>query len=174
MNLRHPILAAALLLGAGAAIAQQAPGGAPSSPGTRPGLPMTPAPTLGQTQQNPAQPQTQAQTGSQTTTQAMGAGFIRELQATQFLASRLDGADVHNSGDEKIADLEDLVITPEGDIVAVILAYGGVAGVGQSYVAVQPSSLRMSKDSDGETRIQTSLTLDQLREAPTFSYSNSN
>jgi len=145
MNRIRTTLAVALALSATGALAQQAPSTMPSTSGTTAG----------------------------STTTAGGAGFTRELQQAQYLASRLDGADVYNGQDEKIADVEDMVIDTAGDVVAVILAYGGVAGVGQSYVAVQPSQLQMSKDDDGAVRVKSTLTLDQLRAAPTFSYSNS-
>lgn len=153
-------------------------GGTSGQPGS-PGM-AQPGTTPGTTSPGMGTPSTQGSvtTPGTTTGTAMtgpaSSRFVSELQSSQYLGSRLDGADVYNSANEKIADVEDIIVSDQGQVVAVVLSYGGVAGIGQTYVAVAPSQLRMRKVSDSETRVETSITTDQLREAPKFSYSARN
>ena len=49
--------------------------------------------------------------------------------------SSLIGTDVMNRANTKVADLRDLVLSPDGEFVYAILGYGGVGGVGESYTA---------------------------------------
>jgi hypothetical protein len=223
-NRTHLMLAAALVMGAGAAIAQPGgstsgqgavgtspttpPGAAQTAPGSTAGTPSAtnpaapPASTataqgggagVSPTTPNPGTPAMPGATGgtasgsmatdpsraagtsgmpaTSATAASQTPGFMREVTGTHYLASRLDGADVYNSANEKIADVEDFVIDERGQIVAVILAYGGVAGIAQSYVAVSPQQLQMQRVSDRETRITSNISMDELRRAPTFSYS---
>jgi hypothetical protein len=98
-------------------------------------------------------------------------GFVRQAGGSHYLASRLDGADVYTTGGtEKIADVADLIISDRGEVIGIILSYGGLAGIAQSYVAVEPAALRMLRGADDETRIETTLTVEQLRNAPKFDY----
>jgi hypothetical protein len=142
-----------------------------ASPGT--GIPSTeaPRPGMGQPGTSPGTATTPGSAAGTAMTGSASPRFVSELQTAHYLGSRLDGADVYDSANEKIADVEDIIVSDQGQVVAVVLSYGGVAGIGQTYVAVAPSQLRMRKVSDSETRVETSMTADQLREAPKFSYS---
>jgi hypothetical protein len=91
------------------------------------------------------------------------------LAADQFLATRLDGADVYNAANEKVADVEDLILTSQGHVIAVILGYGGLAGIGRGYVAVPPTQLQVRRDGE-DLRVQTSMSIEELRRAQQFTY----
>lgn len=88
---------------------------------------------------------------------------------TTYLVSRLQGADVYTlNGSRKIADLEDIVVTERGQIVALILAQPGAAGA--RHVAVNPAYFRLRPVSINEVRVETNLTADQLQDVPAFDY----
>ncbi len=91
---------------------------------------------------------------------------------TTYLMSRLSGSDVYSlTGAQKIADLEDVVVSERGQIVAVILSHGGsTAGVGKRHVAVNPGYFRLRPISINEVRVETSLTAEQLQSVPQFEY----
>jgi hypothetical protein len=178
------LVAGTLMLATGLATAQsQAPTPTPSpgmsgtaQPGTNrpvpaPGTPMQGQPMQGATpRQDMTAPQDRraAPNAAGTT----GQGFVRQSANTHYLASNLEGADVYTTGGEdKIADVEDVIISDRGEVIGIVLSYGGLAGIAQSYVAVEPAALRMRRGSDGETRIETTLTAEQLRGAPAFEYS---
>lgn len=155
MSRRHYLLAAALIGAASAASAQTTPAQTtPAQP-----APATPAPAIVAPAPAPLASTTPAPTS------------VGQLQTSQYLGSKLDGANVYNPADEKIADVADVVFSDQGQVVAVILGYGGVAGIGRSYVAVKPSDLKVRREGDSsDLRVQTSMTLDDLKRAPQFSY----
>jgi hypothetical protein len=157
MPRHHHLLAAALIATATSAVAQSTPSTAPpGAPATTAPAPVNPAPSAGM-------PLT-----------ATPPNTAASLAPNQFLGSKLDGANVYNAANEKIADVEDMVIDAQGQIVAVILGYGGLAGIGRSYVAVQPSQLTVRRVDNDELRVQASMTVDDLRRAPQFSYTARN
>lgn len=88
-----------------------------------------------------------------------------------YLASRLDGAAVYSlSGSEKIADLQDIVLSERGQVVALILSQ---RSAGARHVAVNPAYFRLRPVSPNEVRVETNLTADQIRSVPRFNYPRS-
>lgn len=149
-------VAGTMMLIAGAAVAQ--------TPIQTPAQTPTPSPGIG------AIPERQA-TSPATGGAGSTPGFVRQSGPSHYLASRLDGADVYTVGsEEKIADIADLIISDRGEFIGIILSYGGLVGIAQSYVAVEPGVLRMRRVSATETRVETTLTAEQLRNAPKFDY----
>lgn len=99
------------------------------------------------------------------------AGTQQQMETT-YLVSTLRGADVYSlNGSQKIADLEDIVVSERGQIVALILSQG--AGAGARHVAVNPAYFRLRPISTTEVRVETNLTADQLRDVPAFDYPRS-
>jgi hypothetical protein len=86
-----------------------------------------------------------------------------------YLASRLNGAGVYSlSGSEKVADLEDIVVSERGQVVALILSQRGAAGA--RHVAVNPAYFRLRPVSPNEVRVETNLTAEQIRSVAQFDY----
>ncbi|WP_439578228.1 hypothetical protein [Elioraea sp.] len=95
----------------------------------------------------------------------------QQQMETTYLVSRLHGADVYSlNGSRKIADLEDIVVTERGQVVALILSQRGAAGAGARHVAVNPAYFRLRPISANEVRVETNLTADQLQDVPPFDY----
>jgi sporulation protein YlmC with PRC-barrel domain len=63
-------------------------------------------------------------------------------QAEKWRASKLVGVDVYNQNNEKIGDVDDIVLSKGGKIDAVVLAVGGFLGMGERYVAVPFEKLK--------------------------------
>lgn len=98
------------------------------------------------------------------------AASTQQQMETTYLVSRLHGAGVYNLGEgRKIAEVEDIVVSERGQIVALILSHGG-AGAGERHVAVNPAYFRLRPMSPTEVRVETNLTADQLRTVPPFDY----
>lgn len=94
------------------------------------------------------------------------------VQPTDVPGSRLMGVNVYSKQDESIGEIEDLLIENGKTIRAVILGVGGFLGVGERYVAVDPSSITfMRSGNTGAVRAVLDTTKDQLSKAPTFDYS---
>jgi sporulation protein YlmC with PRC-barrel domain len=54
----------------------------------------------------------------------------------QWRSTKLIGVDVYDEANEKVGDVEDLILDKSGKIENVILGVGGFLGVGEHYVAV--------------------------------------
>src|SRR6478672_7123151 len=54
----------------------------------------------------------------------------------EWRASKLVHVDVYNEANEKIGDINDVILDRSGKVAKVILGVGGVLGVGENYVAV--------------------------------------
>lgn len=147
------ILAACLatVFAAPAAFAQQTtvtPGTAPTqttAPGTTATTPATP--TAG---------------GPFYTVQAPAAGQM----PMSHLASDIEGFDVYGANNEKIGEIEDLVVNSDGRVAAAVIEVGGFLGIGEKNVLVNFDALKMRMEGD-EMRVSVDgLTKDSLTNAP--------
>lgn len=85
-------------------------------------------------------------------------------------SSNVVGLDVYNLKNEKIGDIADVVLE-HGALEGYVLSVGGFLGVGERYVAVQPSSISIKYDESGKKwRATANATKDQLKAAPEFKY----
>jgi sporulation protein YlmC with PRC-barrel domain len=120
-----------------------------SSPRHRRNLPR---PTTTEGQQTPTETQP-------STTEAVGSYKIR--------ASNLIGKEVRNPQDEEIGEVDDLVITQDGQVHAII-SVGGFLGMGEHLVAVPYNELQPGPE--GEDYLTYSATKEQLKSQPEFKY----
>jgi sporulation protein YlmC with PRC-barrel domain len=91
-------------------------------------------------------------------------------RADGHLATNLIGENVYNgTGDdaETIGDVNDLVLSPEGQIEAIVIGVGGFLGIGEKDVAVDYSTIEWA-ERDGDRWIVISATAEQLKELPAF------
>lgn len=79
-------------------------------------------------------------------TTAPAGQFMTEQGATEFRASKFVGLDVYGSDNEKIGDIKEILISPDGGAKGVILGVGGFLGIGEKNVAVAWTALAWSND----------------------------
>lgn len=84
------------------------------------------------------------------------------MTAGAYSADELIDATVVGSNGEEIADVEDLVIDSDNNVVDVLVNVGGFLGLGEKVVALDVDQLDVSHDEDGDTMIVTSLTKEEL------------
>jgi sporulation protein YlmC with PRC-barrel domain len=60
----------------------------------------------------------------------------------EWRGSKLAGVDVYNEANEKIGDINDVILDRSGRVANVILGVGGVLGLGEHYVAVAFDKLK--------------------------------
>src|ERR1700682_1097488 len=60
----------------------------------------------------------------------------------EWRASKLAGIDVYNEANEKIGDINEVILDRSGKVAKVILGVGGVLGLGEHYVAVAFDKLK--------------------------------
>jgi sporulation protein YlmC with PRC-barrel domain len=92
------------------------------------------------------------------------------IKPDSMLTSKLVGVDVYNQKNEKIGEIADVVIE-RGSLEGYVLSVGGFLGMGERYVAVQPSSVSIKFDeSASKWRATANASKEQLKAAPEFKY----
>ncbi|PHP68948.1 photosystem reaction center subunit H [Zhengella mangrovi] len=80
-----------------------------------------------------------------------------KLSAEELLGTRVYGAN-----DEDIGEIGDVIVTADGKLDAYVVDVGGFLGIGEKPVALDASELQIMKNQDGDLRIFTAYTQDQL------------
>jgi len=83
--------------------------------------------------------------------------------------SKIVGAEVYNDANENIGSVEDIVLKADGSMDEVVLSVGGFIGIGDKYVAVPYSDLKISRDGNG-LKITTEATKDALKSLPDYQF----
>lgn len=81
--------------------------------------------------------------------------------------NRLMGADVTNAGHEKLGDVDEVLVTTDGRVSAIIVATGGVLGVGERKVVLPWERLRFSSQGS-DLVVVTDATKESLRAMPAY------
>jgi sporulation protein YlmC with PRC-barrel domain len=101
---------------------------------------------------------------NKTTTTDSGAATHRE---GEWRASKLVGVDVYNEANEKIGDVNEIILDKSGKAAHVILGVGGFLGMGEHYVAVAYDKLKWVNEP-----VRTSTTTTPPTEKPTVGVNN--
>jgi sporulation protein YlmC with PRC-barrel domain len=70
-------------------------------------------------------------------------------------ASKLVGVNVYNDANEKIGDINDVILDKSGKVENVVLGVGGFLGMGEHYVAVAYDKLKWSNEPPRSTSAST-------------------
>lgn len=100
-------------------------------------------------QQNPAPAAPAATSTTTTTTSPDGKMMLKG----SWRASKLMGLDVYNEANEKLGDINELIVDKDGKINAVVIGVGGFLGMGEHDIAVTIDKLKFV-----ETPVRTSST----------------
>lgn len=104
--------------------------------------------------------------------------------AGQWRASKLAGVSVYNEQNEKIGDINDLIIDSSGKVDGAVISVGGFLGMGEHDVKIPLSQIKFSNEAGKTTTGSTSsgskqwypdravvnATKDQLKAMPQFKY----
>ena len=109
-----------------------------------------------------------------TTTQQTGELIVPadRLNGVQVMsANDYIGKTVYDQGGNNIGEVNDLIISNDGQIQAVILGVGGFLGIGEKDVAVNTNAVQMVQDGDNK-RLVVQATKEALNNAPTYDKNN--
>ncbi|MGR3464163.1 PRC-barrel domain-containing protein [Limimaricola sp.] len=122
-------------------------------------------------------------TGAYAESHSMGMGAY-EVTADDFYATNMLGMRVHSSEQElgqngdpinfaeqewdDIGEINDLVISEEGTVQAVIVGVGGFLGIGEKDVAITMDQVRTYDDENGERFLVINSSQEALESAPAF------
>ena len=87
----------------------------------------------------------------------------------EFRTSQIVGAKVYNNANENIGSVEDIVLKPDGTMDEVVLSVGGFLGMGDKYVAMPFSALKVTRD-DNSVKVTTEGTKDSLKALPDYKF----
>jgi PRC-barrel domain len=87
---------------------------------------------------------------------------------TTWRASDAMGKPVYNAQNEKIGDVDELLVSADGKIVAAVLGVGGFLGIGEKSVAVTYNAFKMTQDTSGKSKLMLDLPKASLQNAPDF------
>ncbi len=94
------------------------------------------------------------------------------VPSTDRLSSEVVGLDVYNGANKDIGTIKDIAYAG-ANVKAYIISVGGFLGMGDRYVAVAPSDLKVTYDATAKKwHAKMDATADQLKSAPAFNYSN--
>lgn len=160
---------AALAVGAATAFAQTttpSPSPSPAAPEQRaPDAPDTTAPS-------PAPAPSPSVTDAAPSADNAAGTFASTQAADEWRSSKLVGQTVYNDANERIGDINDLILGPDGKISHAVIGVGGFLGMGEKLVGVSFSDLKLNRDADGAMRVTLSSTKEALENAPDFKYSD--
>ena len=97
-----------------------------------------------------------------------GMFFVYE-EDDQFRSTKLVGHTVVNGQDETLGDINDLIISSEGDFEGVIIGVGGFLGIGEKNVGVRFADLTITENVEaGDLKLTLDTTREELEAAPEF------
>jgi hypothetical protein len=112
--------------------------------------------------------QTSGSTGGNS--EARSGGMFTSLPAKDELSSKVVGLDVYNNANQNIGTIKDLAYNGTS-VNGYILGVGGFLGMGDHYVAVRPSAIKLTYDAkDKKWHASMDANADQLKAAPEYKY----
>jgi len=94
-------------------------------------------------------------------------GGSTSTQQNVWRASKIIGATLTNPRDERLGTVEDLLLDRDDRVAFSIIGHGGVLGIGESFIPVPWSKLRLNHKPDGNSLAAViDMNKDQLERAP--------
>jgi len=99
-----------------------------------------------------------------------GNSQIVESQASdEWLASKLKGATVVGSDDQKVGDIVDILLDKSGQVKAFIVGVGGILGFGAKVIAIDMTQFHEMPAANGnKEQLKVAMTKEQLNDAADF------
>ncbi|OCP16928.1 MULTISPECIES: PRC-barrel domain-containing protein [unclassified Ensifer] len=95
--------------------------------------------------------------------------YLTEQASDQIATSTYVGQTVYNAGDEKVGEINDLIIKKDGGVEAAVIGVGGFLGLGEKNVAVPFDRIQISEQPNTDAlKLTTTETAETLKAAPEF------
>jgi hypothetical protein len=112
-------------------------------------------------------PSTGAVTSTKTTTESIQ--FTSSAGSDDLMASELIGTPVRNAKDDKLGDINDVIMGKDGKPTVAVLGVGGFLGIGEKNVGIPFDSLQFTTDNNKKiARLE--VEKQALESAPAFVY----
>jgi hypothetical protein len=105
----------------------------------------------------------------------MRGGQYYTRQGDEIRASNLIGASVRNKADERIGEINEVILKKDGKVAAVVVGVGGFLGIGEREVALSFDSLKIEMDPGATTAtdslvVRADHTKKTLTDAPAWTW----
>ena len=95
------------------------------------------------------------------------------MPSPSFPISDLYRQSIYGPGDNKIGEINDVILSPDGRAMAVIVGVGGFLGIGEKDVAVPFDAVKRMTTKDNTAYLTLDATKDHLKQAQGFKYDRS-
>jgi sporulation protein YlmC with PRC-barrel domain len=103
-------------------------------------------------------------------TSTAAASFIATAESGNLI-SQIIGIDVYNNNGQAVGRIEDVAMSKDGQIQALILSLAEYFGLTERYVAVKPSAVTIGfSESDNSWHARMNASAEQLKAAPEYQY----
>ena len=99
---------------------------------------------------------------------ALDRSTMTAVDAGTLSAEQLIGTSVMGPQNDRLGEIGDIILMPEGKVDAVIVDFGGFLGLGEKQVAVGYDNLEFTRDANGATYLWINATREQLEAAPAY------
>ncbi len=100
--------------------------------------------------------------------------YATQLTPANWRSTEIVGKPVYSRQDERIGEIDELVLNSEGRVVAAVVGVGGFLGMGERKVAIAYPTLKMARDASGAGRISVDLNKEMLKAAPEYKMPKTN
>ena len=100
---------------------------------------------------------------------AQDSQFVTTVPADALPISVYYNEDVYDAQNNKIGDVNDILLDKDGRVAAVIVGVGGLLGVGEKDVAVPFNSLKVT-EKDNDRYLVMNTTKESLEKAPGYTF----
>ena len=95
------------------------------------------------------------------------------LGADGMFTSKIRGLNIYNQDNRSIGEIQDVAVGQNREVQAYIVSVGGFLGMGERYVAINPTAVDVHWDASSKKWMaKMNATADQLKAAPEFKYPN--
>lgn len=132
-------------------------------------MPSEPAqPEAGAAVEGEDQPETAESEDQPDEAVASGDKFVGQQAEDEALASVLIGTSVQNPAGEALGNINDLVLSEDGQVNLIVIGIGGFLGIGEKNVGVAFEAIEKSTDADGNPILILDASFEEMEAAPTF------
>jgi uncharacterized protein YrrD len=100
--------------------------------------------------------------------------YSMQLTPANWRSTELVGKPVYSRQDERIGEIDELILSSDGRVVAAVVGVGGFLGMGERKVAISFPAMKMARDANAVTKISVDLSKESLKAAPVYTMPKTN
>jgi hypothetical protein len=90
------------------------------------------------------------------------------VDVSQMSAEQLIGVDITTFDGEKVASIEDMIVSDDGEVENIVAQFGGFLGFGTNKVLLTMDEIEVLQDPNETLIVRTSLTPESIEQRPAF------